>query len=299
MLVMVLFLLTTTTVLATSTSPLPGLTTTEKDLLCACRGFHTPASKLEHFVERDLAGRDVECVKHGFYSRWTHLFKATGELGVGWGLRAQVYTTSSQQNEQTLLVAFRHFEFDNAGSWIDRDGWQMFAMHGEETGAGFYGPWLAYWLSSYTQVYRHLLAIDYNREASQMMREVMDRPSTPKRILFTGFGAGGSVAAVQASRLKSTSAVVFMAHGVGGILPFYGYQPTRRVVNLVMGTRNFLLGKQANKVCEFAGVDDLGEGEAAATARLLYHPRGFISVNTTRVCVDELGGQDLVKKSEL
>jgi len=273
-----------------------GLSTHEKDLLCACRAFRTPFSNMETLVARDLQGKDVVCETHGFSRRWMPLFSksAESELGVGWGLRAQVYVNRPENKPDAMLVAFKHFEHDT-DTWVSRDWWQMFAYHGDETHTAYLGAHAAYWLSAATQVARHLLAVDYTREASNMMKEIMGRSSTPARLYITGFGAGGSIAAIQAARLKSTSAVVFMAHGVGQMLPFYGYAPSRRVVNVVVqGAQSQLLGRQANRVCV---VD--GTGVRADVLEYLYDGAGLVANNGSRVCVDELEGESPDARGEL
>lgn len=258
------------------TSALIGLSVTEKDCLCAARQFRTYQTGWERMKKvESVSARDDFCVRHGFFNRWKMMFPGRLELGIGSGLRAQLFKSAVPFDDDYdyLLFAFRHNEHQN-DTWIDYDYWQELAYFGDERLERFWGKWMADSLSRLVFLFRRYLGIDYHHSASAFVEEILSR-GKKKKMLFTGFGEGGLSAMMQVGRYEPGEAtgVVFSARQPTLLqLSSWGLdlRDTTRVVNLYLKgdandvqSRGFTLpDRRANKMCWF-------EPNTAAVERLL------------------------------
>ena len=264
----------------TGTKPKPSLTLHERDLLCATRQFLTPKSKLQSLVERGEDGRDAACVGSGFWDRWRQLFKGRVELGVGEGMRAQVFVSNAAvKEEEHMIIAFKHFEHERDDWGITRDWYQeamVFGLGWARDEAAFLGrapggKTVAAVADAVVRGTMKTLALDYHHWACRFVDEVIEHARGKRKIThFTGFDQGGMYAALQVARLTSTTGVVFGAPGLADVLEAYGYGPTKRVYNLALegDTVPFVRGRLGSRVCVVpsALTSDLSSGTTNGTA---------------------------------
>jgi hypothetical protein len=233
------------------------LTTLEKDLICATRRFHTPLSHLSDLKTLNTTiETDAICTRLGFYDRWATMFPKhpKNELGVGEGLRAQVFI--SQPNKGSLIIAFRHFEHD-MGTFADRDYWQQLMMYGideEKLNDPLWG-WFWQIAQSTIRTVMHFFGFDYFKYSCHFVDEVLNKNKGKyPAVLFTGYGDGGAIAAMQVNRVAGSTGVIFGTRSIKDFADYFGYTSSKRVEIFALQDDDVVLGgnkPQPHRVCTF------------------------------------------------